>query len=135
VHGSGSSGDDSGGDGGPQAEEVAGKEVQGDGDTNAKGSQMVEGKVKVFYCKWNGELGKKGRWEKERKYEGELSVVGGYARVCSLRGRVVDTRQLMEAEFVGMEYLEKGDEMEIGKVKVVLRESWLAEESESDYGE
>ena len=50
-------------------------------------------------------------------------------------GRVVGTRQLMEAEFVDMEYLKKGDEMEIGKVKVILRESWLAEESESDYGE
>jgi hypothetical protein len=99
------------------------------------GAQRVEGKVKIFYCKWNGELGEKGRWEKERKYEGELSVGGGYARVCSLRGRVVDTRQLMEAEFVDIEYLEKGNEMEIGKVKVVLRESWLAEESESDYGE
>ena len=99
------------------------------------GAQRVEDWGNVFYCKWNGELGKKGRWEKERKFEGELSVVGGYARVCRASGRVVGTRQLMEAEFVDMEYLKKGDEMEIGKVKVILRESWLAEESESDYGE
>ena len=102
------------------------------------GAQRVEGKeggqAKIFYCKWNWELGGKGKWEKKREFEGELLVVGGYARVCTLGGRVVDTRKLTEAELVNMEYLEKGDEIEIGRVKVVLREGWRAEESESDYG-
>ena len=83
VGGSGSSGDDSGGDGGPSAHSTA---EQGDGDTNEKGSQMVEGKVKVFYCKWNGELGEKGRWEKERKYDGELSVVTSSTETNLKRG-------------------------------------------------
>ena len=84
--------------------------------------------VEIFYRKRN-----KGKWD-ETKSEGKLVVAGGYARVCNRVGRILDTQRLTDEQLVDMEYWEKGDEFEICKARVVLRESWYTEESGSDEG-
>ena len=73
--------------------------------------------VEIFYRKRN-----KGKWD-ETKSEGKLVVAGGYARVCNRVGRILDTQRLTDEQLVDMEYWEKGDEFEICKARVVLRES------------
>ena len=58
---------------------------------------------------------------------------GVFVEVSDSSGRVLDRKQLTEKE-VDMEYMEKGDGIEVGSVQVTLRESRHMEESGSDEG-
>ena len=94
-----------------------------------EGARRMEGRqVKVSY-----QQKKKGKRDLG-KCEGVLRLDGAFVEVCdsTCSGRVVDRKQLTEMEVVGMEYMEKGDGIEVGGVQVTLRKGWWMEESGSD---
>ena len=102
-----------------------GSETESEQEEGAQRMEMRQ--VKVFYQQRFSQRQRKKGKRNSGKCEGVLMMDGVLVEASDSSGRVLDRKQLTEREVVNMEYMEKGDGIEVGSVQVTLRESWCME--------